>query len=136
MTGLRRAFFGAMGTRVEVSVPREADRDAEVVVQELFAAREAALSRFRPGSDLCRLNAAAGRAVAVGPVLLDAVERALRAARATGGAFDPALGSHMRALGYDAPSPRSRGTTPRPRRQPLGPAGSGGASRSIASGRR
>ena len=101
MSDLRRAFFGAMGTRVEVTVPGDADRDAEVAVQRVFAVREAALSRFLPGSDLCRLNAAAGRPAVVGPLLLDAVERALLAARATGGAFDPALGAQIAALGYD-----------------------------------
>ena len=61
MTGLRRAFFAAMGTRVEVTVDRDADPDAEAVVQALFIEREAMLSRFRADSALSRLNAAAGR---------------------------------------------------------------------------
>ncbi|HTI35199.1 MAG TPA: FAD:protein FMN transferase, partial [Miltoncostaea sp.] len=43
----------------------------------------------------------AGRPVPAPAVLLDAVEAALAAARATGGAFDPALGVQLRGLGYD-----------------------------------
>ncbi len=101
MTGLRRAFFAAMGTRVEVTVDRAADPDAEAAVQALFAEREALFSRFRDDSELCRLNAAAGRPEPAGAVVMDALERALAAARATGGVFDPALGVQLRGLGYD-----------------------------------
>ena len=101
MSGLRGASFAAMGTRVEVVVDRDADPDAEAAVQALFAEREAILSRFRPDSALSRLNRAAGGPADAGPVLLAAVERALAAARATAGAFDPALGAQLRGLGYD-----------------------------------
>ncbi len=101
MTGLRRAVFPAMGTRVEVTVNRDADPDAEGAVQALFAERESLLSRFLADSALSRLNAAAGRPAPAGPVVLDAVERALAAARATAGVFDPALGVQLRGLGYD-----------------------------------
>ena len=61
MSGLRRASFAAMGTRVELVLDRDADRDAEPAVQALFAEGEAVLSRFRPDSALRRVNAAAGR---------------------------------------------------------------------------
>lgn len=101
MTALRRASFAAMGTRVEVTTDRDAGPDAAAAVQALFAEREALLSRFRADSGLSRLNAAAGRPVPVDPVLLDAVERALAAARATAGVFDPSLGVQLRGLGYD-----------------------------------
>lgn len=95
---LSRDAFPAMGTRIEVSADGAAALPA---VRRLFAAREAELSRFRPDSGLSRLNRAAGRPVAVDPVLLRAVERAVAAARATGGAFDPCLGGPMNAIGYD-----------------------------------
>src|SRR4051812_49964604 len=90
-----------MGTRVELAVDRDAGPDAEAAVQALFAEREAVLSRFRPGSALCRVNAGAGEPVPAPPALLDAVDAALAAARATGGVFDPALGAQLRGLGYD-----------------------------------
>ncbi len=89
-----------MGTTVTVVLPAQ-DAAAATVVEGLFGSWEAALSRFRPESELSRLNASAGRPVAVSPLLLDVVETALRAARATDGVFDPALEPAMRALGYD-----------------------------------
>jgi thiamine biosynthesis lipoprotein len=60
-----------------------------------------ACSRFRSDSELSLVNAAAGSAVPVGPVLLDAVAAALRAARLTGGDVDPTVGEALIALGYD-----------------------------------
>src|SRR5205085_12663808 len=60
-----------------------------------------ACSRFRSDSELSELNAAAGTPVRVGPVLLEAVGAALRAARLTGGDVDPTVGGALIALGYD-----------------------------------
>jgi FAD:protein FMN transferase len=60
-----------------------------------------ACSRFRSDSELCDLNGRAGTAVRVGPVLLDAVSAALRAARVTDGDVDPTVGGALIALGYD-----------------------------------
>lgn len=59
------------------------------------------LTRFAPQSELSRLNAAAGAWFTVSELLFTAVERALAAARATGGLFDPALLPRIEALGYD-----------------------------------
>ena len=47
------------------------------------------------------MNGAAGAAVRVGPVLLEAVTVALRAARLTGGDVDPTVGQALISLGYD-----------------------------------
>jgi FAD:protein FMN transferase len=47
------------------------------------------------------LNAAEGQPVAVGPLLLEAVAAALRAARLTDGDVDPTVGRALIALGYD-----------------------------------
>jgi thiamine biosynthesis lipoprotein len=78
-----------------------ADRVAHIgTVSALFAEWEARLSRFRPDSDLCRLNAAAGRPTWVRQPLLGVLRRALRAARATRGVFDPTLARDLSALGY------------------------------------
>ena len=60
-----------------------------------------ACSRFRSDSELSFLNASPGAAVRVGPVLVDAVSCALRAARLTGGDVDPTVGEALIALGYD-----------------------------------
>jgi thiamine biosynthesis lipoprotein len=89
-----------MGTAVTVVLPA-GDVVASGIVEEVFAEWEATLSRFRPESELSRLNASAGRAVRVSPLLLTVVEASLRAARATDGIFDPSLEPHIRALGYD-----------------------------------
>jgi thiamine biosynthesis lipoprotein len=60
-----------------------------------------ACSRFRPDSDLSRVNAHPGHPVRVDPVLIDALDLALRAARLTDGDVDPALGMAMELAGYD-----------------------------------
>ncbi len=62
---------------------------------------DAAASRFRPESDLCRLNRAAGRQTAVSPLLVQALGLGIRAAALTGGAVDPTLGDELHRLGYD-----------------------------------
>jgi FAD:protein FMN transferase len=100
---MRRVRFAAMGTEILLRMPDRAPIELEEAVQELFERREATLSRFRPESELSRLNAAAGRPVPVGPLLRASIASALAAARATGGVFDPCLGGHMVALGYDRP---------------------------------
>lgn len=98
--GFARREFHAMGTAVTVVLPAP-EAAAARIVEELFSSWESALSRFRPESEVSRLNASAGRALRVSPLLLGVVEAALGAARATDGIFDPALEPHLRALGYD-----------------------------------
>ncbi len=70
-------------------------------VERLFAALEAALSRFRPDSDLERLNRSEAETVIVSPILATALEDALRAAAATDGLVDPTIGAALVAAGYD-----------------------------------
>lgn len=67
------------------------------VIEEI----EAACSRFRPESDLSRVNASSGRPVAVGSCFLGALDVALDAARRTDGVVDPTIGGALRSLGYD-----------------------------------
>jgi thiamine biosynthesis lipoprotein len=74
---------------------------AVAAVERVVAEFDRACSRFRDDSELTALNAAAGSAVRVGPVLLEAVSVALRAARLTGGDVDPTVGGALIALGYD-----------------------------------
>lgn len=96
-----QARFPAMGTEVTVMIAGRAPTGTLERVRGLFAERERILSRFRPESELSRLNSRAGRATRVGPILFAAIDAALRAAAATGGAFDPTLGRQMAANGYD-----------------------------------
>ena len=77
-------------------------------VERELAAVDAACSRFREDSELSRVNAAAGSAVRVGPVLLEALRAALRAAAATGGLVDPTVGRSLRLAGYDRTLHRRR----------------------------
>jgi FAD:protein FMN transferase len=63
---------------------------------------DAACSRFRDDSELVRLNASAAEGpVRVSPLLYEAVEIALAAARTSGGLVDPTVGRSLRLAGYD-----------------------------------
>jgi thiamine biosynthesis lipoprotein len=69
-------------------------------VRAWFEEVEATLSRFRPESPLSQLNRAAGRWVMVPPLLFQAVQLAIAAAKETYGAFDPTVLPAMEAAGY------------------------------------
>jgi thiamine biosynthesis lipoprotein len=94
--------FPALGTTAVVAAgdPSRLGVARRAVAREL-AAVDAACSRFRDDSELALVNAAAGRAVRVGPVLREALRAALAAAAATGGLVDPTLGRPLRLAGYD-----------------------------------
>ncbi|MGZ4110198.1 MAG: FAD:protein FMN transferase [Actinomycetota bacterium] len=100
-----RRSFGAMGTRVTLiaapgSDPRVVARETSHV-ERIFAREEARFSRFRPESELCRVNARAGTWVSVSPPFATLVRRALEAADETDGLFDPTVLPALRAAGYD-----------------------------------
>jgi thiamine biosynthesis lipoprotein len=61
---------------------------------------EARWSRFRPDSEVARINASAGRAVRVSPATLDVLEACVYWIRATGGVFQPLVGGALVAWGY------------------------------------
>ena len=65
-----------------------------------FEEWEQIFSRFRPDSDLNRLNAAAGQAVPVHPALFAVVQAALEAARWTGGLVVPSVLKSLQHAGY------------------------------------
>jgi thiamine biosynthesis lipoprotein len=92
----------AFGTVAVVAVSDSARLDLAVsAVTRVVDEFDRACSRFRPDSELSRVNAHAGEIVRVGPVLLEAVSAALRAARLTAGDVDPTVGGALIALGYD-----------------------------------
>jgi thiamine biosynthesis lipoprotein ApbE len=68
-------------------------------------------SRFRPDSEISRLNARAGEVVTISPLLAEAVRVALRASRASDGLVDPTVGRAMRMVGYDDDFDRIAGRT-------------------------
>lgn len=99
--GLWATSFHAMGTEVTVIAPRARVALAERLTRDLFEEWEATLSRFRPESELSRLNASSGRFVHLSPLLYETLSVALDAARATRGVFDPTLQPRMIQIGYD-----------------------------------
>lgn len=99
---MHRRSFRAMGT--DVSLLLECDSTAEATAAlddgEAEVHRlDALLSRFRPESELSRLNDV--RALDAGPELYELVELALAARERTGGAFDPTVHDALVAAGYD-----------------------------------
>ncbi len=97
-----RASFLALGTGAVVLTADEARLgDACLAVATEVDAIDRACSRFRADSELTRVNSAGGQPVAVGRLLLEALEVALRAARVTDGDVDPTVGEALRVLGYD-----------------------------------
>jgi FAD:protein FMN transferase len=96
------ADFRALGTGVRVLVTQAASLEAaRAAVEQELSAIDVACSRFRPDSELTRLNARAGARVAISPLLFEALEAALRSCQMTAGAVDPTMGRGIRVLGYD-----------------------------------
>jgi thiamine biosynthesis lipoprotein len=102
MTVSDSVSFPALGTTATVLTidPQRLD-DALAVVEAELDAMDWACSRFRPDSELATINSAAGRAVKVSPLCLEAIAAALRAARITAGAVDPTVGRSLQLIGYD-----------------------------------
>jgi FAD:protein FMN transferase len=97
-----RLEFRAVGTTCSAAVtPGAGARRALEAARTEIEACEAALSRFRPDSDLSRLNDAGGDWVAVDERLCEALVLALRAREATNGRFDPTVLPVLAAAGYD-----------------------------------
>jgi thiamine biosynthesis lipoprotein len=97
-----KASWRALGTTATLLVtdPR-ALVAARRAVEAKLAAIDAACSRFRDDSGVSVLNREAGRPLRVSPLLFEAIEVALRAARATDGLVDPTVGAAMDEIGYD-----------------------------------
>jgi FAD:protein FMN transferase len=93
--------FGTVGLVVVAEADGGALDAAFASVRATVDEFDRACSRFRADSELCRVNERAGSTVRVGPVLLEAIAAALRAARLTEGDVDPTVGEALIALGYD-----------------------------------
>jgi FAD:protein FMN transferase len=87
--------FDCMGTTVRLLTDRA--RECRAFLEHF----DATLSRFRPGSELCRLNADPREEVPISALLHAAIDAGLRAADLTGGLVDPTLVGRLEANGYD-----------------------------------
>lgn len=98
-----RVEFRAMGCQIAAFLDNDTLAPARALqrVPGWFDEWEQALSRFRPDSDLNRLNDSAGMTVRVGPILWDAVKIALETARWTDGLVVPTVLSSLVKAGYN-----------------------------------
>lgn len=94
--------FQALGATIVVGV---VERDDLAAVMPHVYARlqevDRALSRFRPDSELARIDGDPGRPWLVSPLFGEALELALRASASTDGWFDPTVRDALEAAGYD-----------------------------------
>jgi thiamine biosynthesis lipoprotein len=96
------ARWEALGTTVVLrSTDTEALPHARTRVECELDEIDRACSRFRPDSELSRMNARAGRSVHASPLLIEALELALSAALVTEGDVDPTVGRALELAGYD-----------------------------------
>ena len=89
--------FASMGCDVLVGGASTGERRE---IERLFAERDVMFSRFRPNSELNRVNGASATVVNVSPAFADMLAVALRAARQTDGIVDPTLGGAIESAGY------------------------------------
>jgi thiamine biosynthesis lipoprotein len=116
---VHRRRFHAMGTEIELLVDAQDAGRELVAAEDEFHRLEELLSRFRPESELSRLNRE--RILEVSLDTARVIELALSARDRTGGRFDPAVLDALIAAGYDRSFELVRsegGCAPRPR--PMG----------------
>ncbi len=95
---LQEQRFRALGADCRVVVAGDDGLASEAV--EVVADFESRWSRFRPSSDVSRLNDLSGRIVVLDPTTYHLVECAESCRRWTQGRFDPLMLSELEALGY------------------------------------
>src|SRR5439155_8490747 len=95
------ATWRALGSTVRVVVEGGDIGRARSSVADLLDLVDRTYSRFRPDSELSRVNARAEQSVPNSPLLAWTLDAALRAARLSQGLVDPTVGHAMRLTGYD-----------------------------------
>jgi FAD:protein FMN transferase len=102
---MQKITFDAMGTHMSAFLDDDDQAAADLLAQipEWFETWEQSLSRFRPDSELSRLNNAAGSGnfIAVSPILWDVLTHALQAHAESGGLVTPAILNELENAGYD-----------------------------------
>jgi thiamine biosynthesis lipoprotein len=91
--------FHAMGTTIELHVEADDAEGAFDLAEAEFERLEQLMSRFRPNSELSRLNQAG--ALEVSHDLVEVIELALAARNETEGRFDPTVHDAVVGAGYD-----------------------------------
>ncbi len=97
----RRINVRAMGTTLSIYGPAPSFAPGADVVIETFRDEEQRFSRFRPDSELGRVNARTGGWVTVSERFGALLDFSLGQADATRGAFDPTVLAAVEAAGYD-----------------------------------
>jgi FAD:protein FMN transferase len=100
----RRGRPMATDVSVQIAVPPSRRAEAAAAADgcmDWFDEVDARLSRFRPESELSRLNATAGDWFAASDMLYECATLAIESAESRGGLFDPTMLRQLCALGYD-----------------------------------
>jgi FAD:protein FMN transferase len=92
--------FPSMGSTARLLI-RGGPADLPVIARARLDELEARWSRFRPTSELCRMNRAGGAPVLVSHDTYDVVALAVGSWQATDGRFDPTLIDALEQAGYD-----------------------------------
>jgi thiamine biosynthesis lipoprotein len=96
------ARFPALGSWIDVQATEPARLAALVAhCRACFDLVDQTFSRFRPDSELARLEQLPGLRQPASSLLLELLDLALRAAAATDGWFDPTIRDALEAAGYD-----------------------------------
>lgn len=93
--------WSALGTTCRVWLVGDGAEAATARAQARVAELEDRWSRFRPESDVSRLNRASGEPVVVHPTTVALVEQAVAWWEATNGLFDPTVLEALETAGYD-----------------------------------
>jgi FAD:protein FMN transferase len=95
---MKRNIFHAMGTSVDVTATSDGAIDH---TRRVFETIEGCCSRFRPESELSRMNDDPDRVVPVSALMARVLQAADHVRSITGGLVDAGLGEAVRAWGYD-----------------------------------
>jgi len=100
---LQKLEFLAMGSEILVALDIDTDRPEEALLEvpEWFASWEDTLSRFKPDSELSRLNRTFDQPVRVSQTMWDVFETALVAEEETSGLVTPTVLDAVIESGYD-----------------------------------
>jgi len=93
--------FSAMNTGILLFSRAWDSAELLCEADQVFHDAEERFSRFRPSSELSRLNDMSGRSVTVSPEMFDLLDLCVRFHRFSGGLFDPAILPDLESAGYD-----------------------------------
>jgi len=93
--------FSAMNTQVLLFSGSWDSAELLREAEQVFRGADQRFSRFRPSSELSRLNEMSGREVAVSAEMFHLLDLCLRFHRLSGGLFEPAVLPDLESAGYD-----------------------------------